>query len=127
MVELDLARTIGQIGDFKNAASYYKYAVESINYATRAVQSPSFVTDLTSAITMYNDGQYEDSYNLFTTILEQKKALFTESQVQVKKGMNVGIIAAVNNSSIQAITERNDLAQQTTITEDQTLIIPSMQ
>jgi hypothetical protein len=75
---------------------------------------------------MYSDGQFEDSYKLFETTLENKQALFTESELKAKKGMNIAIIAAENNSSVEIITARNGLAQQTTITEDQNLFIPTL-
>lgn len=126
MVELDLAKTLGKLESYKDAASYYKYAVEAVDYFTRGSASPSFVNNLVSAITMYSDGQFEDSYKLFETTLEDKPFLFTESEFKAQKGMNIAIIAAENKSSVEAIAERNGLAQQTTITEDQTLFIPTL-
>jgi tetratricopeptide (TPR) repeat protein len=126
MVELDLAKTLGKLESYKDAASYYKYAVEAVDYFNRGTSSPSFVNNLVSAITMYSDGQFEASYRLFETTLKEKQFLFTENEFSAKKGMNIAIIAAENNSSVEAITERNGLAQQTTITEDQTLFIPTL-
>jgi tetratricopeptide (TPR) repeat protein len=127
LAEVDLGRTLGEMKDYKDAASYFKFAVEKIDYAKRASASPEFVNDLLSAITLFSQGKYEDSYNLFMKTLPGDCAMFyTENKVNVPEGEYLAIIAVQNQSSVQAILGRNNLPGQTITAPDQTLYIPSI-
>jgi tetratricopeptide (TPR) repeat protein len=126
MVEIDLAQTLGTLEQYKDAASYYKYAVESVNYQGLAASSPAFVNDLTSAAALYDAGNYQDSYTLFNRTLADKNLFFAENEIKVRQGNCLAIIAAINQSSVEAIAEKNNLPQQTIVSVDQTLIIPSI-
>jgi len=61
MVELALGKTLGQLRDYQNAASYFKYAVESVSYATRASANSNLVNNLASAGSLYDSGAFRDS------------------------------------------------------------------
>jgi tetratricopeptide (TPR) repeat protein len=126
MVEIDLAQTLGTLEQYKDAASYYKYAVESVNYLELAASSPTFVDDLTSAAALYTAGNFEDSYKLFNRTLSDKNLLFTENEVKVRQGNCLAMIAAMNQSSVEAIIAINNLPAQTIMSADQTLTIPSI-
>ena len=126
MVDLEIAKTLGHLKDFKGADSYYKYAVESVDYSNRAMKNPTFVSNLISAISLYSEGNYRDSYELFTSTLQDTSPLFTETEIEGQMGTCLAFIAAQNHSTVQAITERNSLTRQTLVVSDQTLVIPSM-
>jgi hypothetical protein len=113
--------------DYKDAASYFKFAVEKIDYAKRASASLEFVNGLVSAINLFSQSKYEDSYNLFMKTLPGDYAMFyTENKIDVPVGGYLAIIAVQNQSSVQAILERNNYPGQTIIAPDQTLYIPSI-
>jgi hypothetical protein len=125
-VEIDLAETLGKLQSFKDAASYYKYAVEAVDYSNRAVANPSFVSNLISAVQLYADGSYQDSFNLFQSTLKDKSFLFTEKEVNLRDGVCLAFVAKQYQSSVQAILERNGLTSQTIATSDESFFIPMM-
>jgi tetratricopeptide (TPR) repeat protein len=125
-VEVDLGNTLGKLKDFKDAASYFKYTFEAVNYANRASSHSTFVSNIKNAIQLYTAGKYKDSYDLFESNLADNNVLFTEKGINVQMGNCLAFIAAQNQSTVQAILERNDLSGETIISADQTLIIPSM-
>lgn len=125
-VEVNLGKALGKLKDYKDAASYFKYTVETVEYAKRAADSPDFVNKISEAIAYYSNGDYQESYELFVTTLENKAVLYSEAKIEVNMGTCLALIAAQNASSVQAILERNNLARQTILTIDQQLIIPSL-
>ena len=125
-VEIDLAHTLANLNDFQNAASYFNYAVQAVNYSQRAAASPAFVSALQNAITLYANGNFKDSYNLFDQTLADKSALFTEKTVNVQQGNCLALIAAQYNSSVQGILEKNSLTRQTIVTSTGQLFIPQL-
>ncbi len=126
MVEIDLAETLGKLQDYQNAASYYKYAVEAVNYSQRAVANPSFVSNLISAVQLYADGSYTDSFELFKSTLADKQALFTEQEVNLNNGTCLAFVAQKYHSTVEVILARNGLSSQTIATSDETYYIPTM-
>lgn len=126
MTEVELGKTLGKIKDYKDAASYFKYTFETVNYVSRASAQPGFVTSAAAAIQFFNNNQFQESYEAFLAILPDIGFLFTEKEINAQIGTCLALVAAQNNSSVQAIVERNNLSRQTLITSDQQLIIPMM-
>lgn len=126
MVEIDLAETLGKLQDYQNAASYYKYAVEAVNYSQRAMANPTFVSNLISAVQLYADGSYSESFDLFKSTLADKQALFTEQEVNLSNGTCLAFVAQKYHSTVEVILARNGLSSQTIATSDETYIIPTM-
>lgn len=124
LVEVDLGYTLGRLKDYQNAASYFKYAVETINYTYRASGDPGLILDLANAIQNYNDGLYQASYDGFVSALEKKSSLFSEKEINAQVGTLLAFVAGANQSSVSAISERNKLTRMTVVTADQVLVIP---
>lgn len=126
MTEVQLGKTLGRLKDYQNAASYFKYTFEAVDYATRGSAYPSFVGSVTNAIQDYVAGNYQASYEAFLSILPEMGDLFTDVEFNAQSGTCLALVASQNHSSVQAILDKNDLARQTLITVDQQLIIPTM-
>lgn len=126
MTEVELGKTLGKIKDFKDSASYFKYTFETVDYANRASAQPTFVNKVAAAIQAYNNNQFQDSYEAFLAVLPDIGFLFTEKTINAQTGTCLALVAAQNNSSVQAVVDRNNLSRQTLITSDQQLIIPMM-
>jgi tetratricopeptide (TPR) repeat protein len=123
MVELALGKTLGQLRDYQNAASYFKYAAESVNYASRSTNA-DLVNNLTAAAGLYDSGAYRDSYNQYLKAMEDKNALFTDIQIEAHIGTCLAFLAGQYYTSVQAILDRNGLARSTQVTAEQSLLIP---
>lgn len=126
MTEIELGKTLGKIKDYKDSASYFKYTFETVNYATRASAQPAFVSSITEAILYFNNNQFQESYEAFLSVLPDIGYLFTEKEINAQIGTCLALVAAQNNSSVQAVVDRNNLSRQTLITSDQQLTIPMM-
>ncbi len=124
MVEVDLGYAFGQLRDYQNAASYFKSAVEAVDYANRAAAYPTFVNDIANAGAMYETGSYRNSYNLYEQALQDKYYLFDETEINALESTCFAYIARQNRSSVQAILEYNQLSKATLISYAQTLKIP---
>lgn len=126
IVEVNLGKTLGRLKDYKDAASYFKYTLETIEYSKRAAADADFVNKISEAIGLYSSGEYQQSYELFAATLENKNVLFSEIKIDAKIGTCLALMAAKYQSSVQAILERNSLTRQTIVTIDEPLIIPSL-
>lgn len=125
-VEIYLAQSIGKLKDYQDAASYYKYAVEAVNYPQRAMYNSTFLSNLISAIDLYTSGDYEASYTLFESTLQDKSPLYTTETINAHSGQCLAFLAAQYGSSVQSILESNSMTQQTILTTDQQLTIQTM-
>ena len=124
MVEMSLGNTLGQLRDYQNAASFFKYAVESVNYASRASGNADFVNNLASAGALYDSGAFKDAYDLYVKTLADKFALFSEIQVNTQEGTCLAFLANQYFSTAQAVMERNGMAKTTQVTVSEPLTIP---
>jgi len=124
MVEVSLGRTLGQLRDYQNAASYFKYAVEAVKFATRAASHSDFVNNLANAGALYDAGSFRESYTLYEKTLADKNFLFSEIDINAQEGTSLAFVAGQYFSSVQAILDYNQLAKATLVTFDQQLKIP---
>ncbi len=126
LIEVKLGETLAKMGDYQNAASYYKYAIEMVNYSQRAVAHSEFVANLISAEDLYANAQFEQAVNLFQSTLKDQDYFFTATEVNVQKGDTLALIAARYLSSVSIIVEKNGLPDQPTLSENRTLVIPGI-
>jgi tetratricopeptide (TPR) repeat protein len=124
LAEIDLGRTQGKLNQYKDAATTFANAIESIDFEQRGIASPTTVSDLRNAVTLYNDGKYEESYNLFEKTLVGNGSFYEVKIINARQGNCLALISAYYQSSVQAILELNNLPQQTLVPSDQTLKIP---
>lgn len=126
LVEIDLAEVLVKLGDYQNAASYYKYAIEKVNYRQRASVHSEFVSSLMSAVNLYSNGQYRESVNLFQETLKDQEYLFTTIKVSAQKEDTIAMIATQYHSSVSSILAENNLPNPLLMTTSQEIVIPTL-
>jgi hypothetical protein len=113
-----------KLEDYKNASSYFKYAVETVHYLRFSSTALEAVDGITTAINYHDIGQYEKACEGFIQVLKDDPF-----QVQVtakgEEGQLLAAIAEKYNSTAQMIIRANLLTQQTVLTSDQDLVIPT--
>lgn len=124
IARVELGRTLTKLEDYKNASSYFKYAVESIHYLNFSSTALEAVDGVTTAINYHNIGQYEKACEEFILVLKDDPF---QDQVEIKgdEGQLLAAIAKQYNSSAQMIIRANLLTQQTVLSSDQDLVIPT--
>lgn len=125
--ELEIGRALDKLQEYEDAASYYKYAFASINYEKWSSDFPDLVTDITNAINLFNVGSFRESSILFTSLLAEVPAFYSETEITVHQGTCFAMIAAQYHSSVQEILTVNDLPQMTRVSTDQILKIPTLE
>jgi tetratricopeptide (TPR) repeat protein len=124
LAEINLGRAQGQLKQYEDASAAYMNAIQSINYEQRGTASATFISDLSDAVALSKDGQFENSYNSFSETLAGDNNFFEIKMINARQGNCLALIAAHYQSSVQAILQQNKLPQQTIISTDQTLSIP---
>jgi tetratricopeptide (TPR) repeat protein len=124
IARVELGRALVKLEDYKNASSYFKYAVESIHYLSFSSTALEAVDGITTAINYHDIGQYEKACEGFVLVLKDDPF---QDQVSVKgqEGQLLAAIAEKYNSTAQMIIRANLLTQQTVLTSDQDLVIPT--
>jgi tetratricopeptide (TPR) repeat protein len=126
LIEVKLGETLAKMGDYQDAAAYYKYAIETVDYSQRAASHSEFVANLISAENLYANAQFEQAVNLFQSTLKDQDYFFTTTEVSVQKGDTLALIAARYLSSVSIIVDKNGLPDQPTLLENRTLLIPGI-
>jgi hypothetical protein len=126
LAEINLGRTLGKMNQYKEANSFFINAIQSINYEQRAKASPTLMNDLHEAVALDKEGQYESAYNIFFDTLVGNVVFYEINKINAFQGNCLALIAALNQSSVQAILEQNKLPQLTIVPADGILIIPAI-
>jgi tetratricopeptide (TPR) repeat protein len=125
IARVELGRTLAKLEEYKDASSYFKYAVETIHYLRYSSISLEAVDGITTAINYHNIGQYEKACEGFIQVLKDDPF---QKQITVDgdEGQLLAAIAEQYNSTAQMIIRANLLTQQTVLTSDQELVIPTL-
>jgi len=124
--ELNIARSVGKLDSYKDAASYFKYAMESIKIDPKVENARELTTSLNQAASLFNEGNYFEAYQKYLQTVENVDRLYHTEQIHIRSGTSLITIASNYHSTIQAIREANDLTEARTIKFDQDLIIPTL-
>lgn len=123
--QLNMGYTLGKMQKYKDAASYFSYAMKTITAESRATD-PNFVNSINSAQALLDSGRYYDSYMLYMDALKKVDNLYTYQKISFRQGDSLAYIANAYSSSIQAILERNGLTDTVVLKVDQDLVIPAL-
>jgi hypothetical protein len=125
-VQIKIGHALGKLRAYEDATSYYIYALQSIDYATRAANKPAFVNAIQQALELNQDNQYFQAYTLFSETLTDMDSLFAIEEVEAFKGESLVLYADRYNSTVDLIRVFNDLTPRMTLANNQTLTIPTL-
>jgi tetratricopeptide (TPR) repeat protein len=126
LADINLGSTLGKMNQYQYANSYFINAIQTINYEKRALVTPAMKSSLNDAIDLNQAGQYENSFNIFYETLVGNQTIYETKKINAFQGNCLALIAALNQSSVQAIYDLNNLPQQTILLSDQILNIPAI-
>mgnify|MGYP002347391869 FL=1 len=123
-VQTKLAETFEKLDDFENAVAYYKYAFQKIDAYNRGLYMEEITTSISEAEYLANQRDFEGACQAYAKAVQATSLLYAEKTLLVEQGINLAILADLNQSTINAIVERNNLPQSVYVNYEQELIIP---
>ena len=125
-VQVLLGDTIGKTGDFKNAVSYYKFALDAIQVNSRLDSLPTLSKKLLEAENLVQLGNFEMAFPFYQDSFKEIVAIYTITNVKISDGVCLAFFASENLSTIDAIIEANNLPESMLITFGRNLKVPSL-
>ena len=125
-VQVFLGHTIGKLADYKNAVSYYKYALGTIQASERLSNYPDIAKKFNDAAIWVSYGNYRDAYKAYQNGLADIDVIFSLSDIEIKDGACVAFFASQNFSTLDAVLKVNDLPEKMTVTYGRILKVPTI-
>jgi tetratricopeptide (TPR) repeat protein len=126
-VQLNLGYTLGKLRSYKDAASYFKYALNAIDINSRIADYPQFAGPLKTAESDFVAQKFLDAYNLYVDTIQAMAAVgipYTIKNMDAPVGSNLAFIANANSSTITAIQEKNNLPKTLVLNSEKKLLVP---
>jgi len=83
-VQVLLGDSIGKVGDYENAVSYYQYALSAINYQEKIAGSPDLLNQYLGAEQLAAAGDYEAAFTAYQDVFVEIDTIYTISEVEVE-------------------------------------------
>ena len=123
-VQVLLGDTIGKMRDYKNAVSYYKYALDAIKFSQKLIKYPEFSKIFTEANDSLALGNFEDSFDAFKEVLEGIDVIYSISEMEIKDGSCLAFFASENLTTANALIEANNLPKSMVVAFGRRLFVP---
>ena len=123
-VQVLLGDALGKLNDYKNAVSYYQYALNAIQVNKRLTNISAIAKNLAEANVLASYGKYEDAFNAFQETLKDIDIVYSISEIEISDGVCLALFANENLSTVDAVIEANNLPMSMTITFGRKLKVP---
>ena len=126
-VQALLGDTIGKMNDYKNAVSYYQYALKAINISQKLINYPAINTKYTEANNWVDLGEFKDAFEAFQDVLKNIDVIYSISEIEISDGACLAFFADENLSTVDAVIEANNLPKNMVIAFSRKLEIPKIE
>lgn len=125
-VEYLLGNTIGKVGDFTNAITYYQYSLKPDYIYSLLVTKQDFYSLLPASDTTASPLNPEETYQKYFEAFSNVQKLYATQKVEIKDGECLSFFAELNKSTVYAIQTANKLSKNVTVTFGQELVVPTL-
>ena len=125
-VQVLLGDTIGMMGQFKDAGSYYDYALDAIQIYTRLGAYPALYNKLVEAERWYQYQYYEPAFPKYKEFFKGIADIYTITDVEIGDSVCLAFFASENLSTMEAIIEENNLPMSMVVTIGRNLKVPAI-
>jgi len=125
-VQLLLGDTLGKLGAYKNAVSYYQYALDAIQVVPRLTQYPLITAKISQANDLAINENYQGAFIAYQDVLKGIDIIYTLSEIEIQDGVCLAFFANENLSTVDAILSTNDLPKTMVITFGRILNVPML-
>lgn len=119
--------TLGKMGDYENAVSYYQYALNAIQALAKVQNFPAISTRLVAAETAAANEDYESAFRAFQDVLKSIDAVYTIQEIEVNGGVCLALFANANMSTLDLVLEANELPRNMIIARGRVLQVPTIE
>jgi len=126
-VQVLLGDSIGRVGDYENAVSYYQYALNAINFQEKIASNSDLLNKYRGAEQLAAAGDYQAAFTAFQDLLGQIDKIYTISEIEVGSGVCLALFANENLSTLDAVIKANELPANMVISFGRVLSVPSIQ
>ena len=123
-VQVLLGDTIGETGDYKNAVSYYKFALDAIQVNPRLESYSNLNKELLEAENLVQLGNFEKAVPIYQDLFKKIAVIYTIKNVKISDGVCLAFFASENLSTVDAIIDANNLPKSMLITFGRNLKVP---
>ncbi len=125
-VQVLLGETIGKMNDYENAVSYYRYALDAINFSQKVTKSPELSKKYNEATSLLASKKFEDSFTAYKQVLEGIEIIYSPSEMEINDGACLAFFANENLSTVDAIIEANNMPKSMVVSFGRKLIVPKI-
>lgn len=125
-VEYLLGNTIGKVGDFTNANTYYQYSLKPDYIYALLVKNQDFYSLLPTSDNAASPANPEATYQSYFEAFSNVQQLYASQKIEIKDGECLTFFAELNKSTVYAIQTANKLSKNVTVTFGQELIVPTL-
>ena len=125
-VEYLLGNTIGKVGDFTNAITYYQYSLKPDYIYSLLVTKQDFYSLLPASDNTASPMNPEETYQKYFEAFSNVQKLYATQKVEIKDGECLSFFAELNKSTVYAIQTANKLSKNVTVTFGQELVVPTL-
>jgi len=126
-VQVLIGDTFGEMHDYQNADSYYRYALNAIEVYSRLAENPDATLKFSKAVYLTDVGDYEDAFTAYQEVLESIDVIYTVSEIEISDGVCLAFFADENLSTMDAVIEENNLTNSVVITFGRPLLVPTIE
>ena len=123
-IQILLGDTIGKTGDYRNAVSYYQYALNAVNANQKLINSPTIYRKLSEANIMAASANYEGAYEAYQEVVQEMDEVYTITERDIGDGVCLAFFADEHLSTVDSILAANNLPRNMVITFGRTLQVP---
>ena len=119
--------TLGHMGEYENAVSYYKYALNVIEIIPRLIDYPMVTSRYSRANVLAGNANFEDAFTVFREVFQGIDFIYSISEIEINSGVCLALFAHEHLSTMDALLETNDLSKNMIITFGRSLIVPMIE
>jgi tetratricopeptide (TPR) repeat protein len=125
-IQVFIGDTLGQMEEYEDAVSYYQYALNAIQAPVKVQNFPAISTRLVAAENAVANNDFETAFRAFQDVLMNTDVIFSVSEIDVGRGVNLALFANANFSTLDLVLNANDLPNKMVTTQAMTLQVPSI-
>jgi tetratricopeptide (TPR) repeat protein len=122
-VQMQLGYTLGKVNNYRDALSYFRFALNAIKYPTKLKPDDPILNELLNGNNLFLQSKFADSYTVYSKALTNLEKFYNFQQVSVKPGDNLVYVAKKYASNLQVIRQFNQV-DFPNVTQNQVLNIP---
>lgn len=122
-----IGNAFGELGDYENAVSYYRYATNAINIYSKLLGNANLTTKYLEANDYFAGENFEAAYVSYKEVIDNIEVVYSTKEIEIEETIVLAFFAHDHESTVESILKANDLQGNMTVKRGLILIVPSLQ